>query len=92
VRQYYALIFIIIFFLFIPILYLKEPDASKIPMRTFHEHGLELWETLGNRTAFSLLVYVTGTGIFASMGNIASTYVQYYVIGLTNLQAGISKC
>ena len=89
VSQYYYLIFVIISVLFIPILYLKEPDARHIPMRTFYEHGVELWETLENRTAFSLLVYVTGTGVFASMGNIATTYMQYYVIGLTNLQAGI---
>lgn len=89
VRQYYFLIFAIISILFVPILYLKEPDAKNIPMRTFYQHGVELWETLENRTAFSLLVYVTGTGIFASMGNIATTYMQYYVIGLTNLQAGV---
>ena len=88
VGQYYWLIFLILLALFIPITFLTEPDATHIPQRTFSEHRSELWETLTNRTTLSLLIYVTGSSIITNLSNITTSYIQYYVIGLTNLQAG----
>ena len=89
VGQYYWLIFLILLLLFIPITFLTEPDATHIPQRTFSEHRSELWETLTNRTTLSLLIYVTGSSIITNLSNITTSYIQYYVIGLTNLQAGM---
>ena len=89
VGQYYWLIFLILLLLFLPITFLTEPDATHIPQRTFSEHRSELWETLTNRTTLSLLIYVTGSSIITNLSNITTSYIQYYVIGLTNLQAGM---
>lgn len=91
VGQYYWLIFAILLVLFIPVCFLKEPDASHVPMRSFEEHRIELWETMQNSTTLYLLIYVSGSQIFTSMINISSVYMQYYVIGLTNLQSGINS-
>ena len=91
VAEYYGLLFCILFVLFIPIVFLKEMDGSKIPRRTFNEHRLELWETLQNRTTLYLLIFVSGASCFSSMVNEATVYLQYYIIQLTNFQSGIGE-
>jgi Na+/melibiose symporter-like transporter len=91
VAEYYGLLFCILFVLFIPIVFLKEMDGSKIPRRTFNEHRLELWETLQNRTTLYLLIFVSGANCFSSMTNEATVYLQYYIIQLTNFQSGIGE-
>jgi hypothetical protein len=45
--------------------------------------------TLQNLTTFYLIVYVLGIQIFTGFLNNANFYMQYYVIQLTNFQAGI---
>jgi hypothetical protein len=86
---YYGLIFAICVVLFIPILFLKELDSTNIPQRTFNEHRLDLWGTLQNLTTLYLLIFVFGAMTFSTLSNIASVYLQYYVIKLTNFQSGI---
>ena len=86
---YYALVFCLLFVLCIPIFYLKEPSSRNIPLRDFHHHRLELWETLKNPTSLFLLIFVVGNGIFSNMSPITQTYMQYSIIGLTNFQSGI---
>lgn len=88
---YYGLMFALTCILFIPILYMKEPDPTDIPLHTIKHHRDDLWKTLQSRTTFYLLIFVTGTNIFSSLGSQASTYLQYYVIGLTNFQSGIDN-
>eukprot|EP01041_Mallomonas_annulata_P002110 gene2110-4125_t len=72
-----------------PILFLKELDGSHIPLRTLREFMEEIWDTMQNLTTLSLMIYVVGIMAFGQLTNNASTYIQYYVINLTNFQAGI---
>jgi hypothetical protein len=75
--------------LFIPILYLKEPSAKYIPIRSLSHHIDDLWLTLQNKTTLYLLIFVFGTNLFSSLQSIVSVYLQYDVIQLTNFQSGI---
>jgi hypothetical protein len=90
VQQYYALIFVILFFLMIPIFFLREIDPKTIPHHTLREHSLELWQTLKNPTTMYLMIFVAGNGLFSNMAPITTTYVQYILIELTNFQSGIT--
>lgn len=89
INQYYGLIFILVFLLFLPTLFLKELDSSHIPLTTTREFVHEVWDTLQNLTSLSLIIYVIGIMAFGQLGNNAATYVQYYLINLTNFQSGI---
>jgi hypothetical protein len=89
VQQYYALIFCMVFILVLPIYIMKEPDASKIPRHTMKEFGAEIWITLSNLTTLYLIIYVVGIQILTNFYNNANILLQYYVIELTNFQAGL---
>ena len=49
----------------------------------------EVWLTLQNLTTLYLLIFVIGTQCFTNFTSNANIYLQYYVIKLTNMQAGI---
>lgn len=78
-----------VFFLTLPILWLKELDDSHIPRHTFRHFIDGIWETLQNLTTFYLIVFVIGICAFSNFTNNANISLQYYVIKLTNFQAGI---
>mmetsp|Transcript_10607 Transcript_10607/g.10252 ORF Transcript_10607/g.10252 Transcript_10607/m.10252 type:complete len:546 (+) Transcript_10607:171-1808(+) len=89
INGYYGLLLILIFFLVIPLLWLKECDPSLVPVHSFKDFFLELWSTLKNLTTLYLLIFAVGTGVLTNFPSIVSIYMQYYIIGLTNFQAGI---
>jgi hypothetical protein len=89
INGYYGLLLVIVAFLVTPLLWLKECDASLIPQHSFTDFFLELWSTLKNLTTLYLLIFAVGTGVLTNFPSIVSVYMQYYVIGLTNFQAGI---
>ena len=89
VNQYYGLLFALVFILTIPVWFLKELDATHIPLETASHHVKEIWSTLQNLTTLYLLVFVIGIGIFTNFQSNVNTYMQYYIIQLTNFQAGI---
>lgn len=89
VGQYYFLTFVVMLTLFIPILFLKEPSTKNIPLRNFTHHAHDLWDTLQNKTTLYLLIFVFGTNMLSSLQSVASIYLQYDVIQLTNFQSGI---
>jgi hypothetical protein len=90
VQQYYWLIFIVLVVLCIPIVFFREIDSSDIPQHTLKEHSVELWGTMCNPTTLYLLIFVTGNALMSNMVPITTTYVQYVLIQLTNLQSGIT--
>jgi hypothetical protein len=49
----------------------------------------EIWQTLQNLTTLYLLLFVVGTYSLTNFTSNANIYLQYYVIKLTSLQAGI---
>jgi hypothetical protein len=49
----------------------------------------EIWDTLKNLTTFYLIIYVIGIQGFTNFTSNANIQLQYYVIKLTNFQAGI---
>jgi len=51
----------------------------------------EIWKILQNQTTLYLLIYVIGFHTLAGVSNIGNTYLQYYVIQLTQMQAGIDS-
>jgi hypothetical protein len=120
VNQYYALLFVMVFFLTLPVWWLKEIEAKPHhrhvsdgsntsegfaanaaattvdnPNREGHRdsgfyHFLNgLWQTLQNLTTFYLIVFVIGIQGLTQFTNNANIELQYYVIKLTNFQAGI---
>ncbi len=89
VNQYYGVLFAIIFILTIPIFWLKELDNSLIPKHSWSNYLQGLWATLQNLTTFYLLIFVIGTMSLTNFTNNATITLQYYVIKLTNFQAGI---
>jgi MFS family permease len=89
INQYYALLFVIVFFLCIPILCLKELDASHIPQHKLSHFTHEIWETLQNLTTFYILIFIIGVASLTNFKSVVNTYMQYYVIELNNFQAGI---
>lgn len=88
IQGYYGLLFAIVAVLVIPIFWLKEPPA-KTPVHTLSQFAVEIWDTLQSQTTLYLIVYAIGIGALTNFPSIASVYMQYYVIGLTNFQAGI---
>lgn len=89
INQYYGLLFAIIFILTVPVLYLKEIDASHIPQHTLREFFEGIWATLQNLTTLYLVIFVIGVQSLSNFTNNAAIYLQYYVIKLTNFQAGV---
>lgn len=89
VNQYYACLFVIVFILTIPIFWLKELDNSRIPLHNWSHYFAGLWTTMQNLTTFYLLIFVMGACSLTNFTNNANITLQYYVIKLTNFQAGI---
>jgi hypothetical protein len=50
----------------------------------------EVWQTLQNLTTLYLLLFVVGTFSLTNFTSNANIYLQYYIIKLTSLQAGIN--
>ena len=86
VNGFYGLLTALLLLLFIPILYLKEPDAANYPHHTVSGLLSELWITMQNLTTFNVIIFVIGTGLFTAVTNAANIVLQYYVINLTNFQ------
>lgn len=89
INQYYGLLFALIFILTIPVLWLKEIDASHIPQHTMKEFFEGIWATMQNLTTLYLVIFVVGVQSLSNFTNNAAIYLQYYVIKLTNFQAGV---
>ena len=88
VNEYYGLLFAIVLVLTIPIFWLKELETD-VPLHTLEHFRLELWDTMQSRTTLSLLVYVVGISGLCNFVSKVNYYMQYYIIELTNFQAGL---
>ena len=89
VTQYYQVLAAVLLVLSIPIFFLREVSSEHIPTHTFGEHFAQLWETLKNPTTLYLLVFVSGNGAFSQLTPITYNYIQYTLVQLSNLQAGV---
>ena len=89
VNEYYGLVAAIIFVLYVPQIFLKEPDAACYPQHTVSGLCHELWVTMQNKTTFNLIVFVIGIGMLTGFTSAANILLEYYVIGLTNFQVQI---
>jgi arginine/serine-rich splicing factor 1/9 len=89
VNQYYGFLFAVVFILTVPIIWLKEINASHIPQHDFQYFLSSIWATFKNLTTFYLLVFVIGNQALTNFTNNVNIYLQYYIIKLTNFQAGL---
>jgi MFS family permease len=89
INQYYGLIFALIAILFLPVCFLKEPDATEKQTHSITTLLKDLWLTMQNLTTMRLVIFVVGYNLCASMVNNVNIFLQYYVIQLSNFQAGI---
>jgi hypothetical protein len=89
INQYYGLLFALTFILVFPVLWLKELDGSRIPQHTMKEFVQKIWNTLQNLTSFYLIIFVIGQQGLTNFTSNVNIALQYYVIKLTNFQAGI---
>jgi len=88
VNGYYGVIFCCILLLYIPIYRLKELEGGQasVPFKHFIS---EVWVTLQNLTTLYLMIFVIGTVGLTNLTNIVNVYLQFYIIELTNFEAGI---
>ena len=86
---YYGLLLAIVMALTWPIYYLKELDASHIPIPTFDGFKIELWDTLKNLNTLYIIIYVTAVTGFTNFYSDVNVFMQYYVIKLTTFQVGL---
>lgn len=89
INGYFGLLFAIVFVLAIPICWLKELDATHVPRHTASFFFKEIWLILQNMTTFYLLIFILGIQTLTNFTSNANIQLQYYVIKLTNFQAGI---
>lgn len=95
INGYYGLLLAIVFILSIPVLWLKEIDVKHKDLLNMHKHRdfkqfmHEIWLTLQNLTTLYLLIFVIGLHCLSNFRSNANVYMQYYVIKLTNFQAGL---
>ena len=89
INGYYGLLFALTFILVLPIFWLKETNPDRIPKHSISFFIKEIWETLQNLTTLYLLIYTIGSGALTNFTSLVNTYMQYYVIQLTNFEAGI---
>jgi hypothetical protein len=68
---------------------MKELDSTQIPRHSIAHFTNEIWLTLQNLTSLYLIVYVIGIGALTNFPSNVNIYMQYYVIQLTNFEAGI---
>ena len=86
INQYYGLLFGIVLLCFLPICFLKEPDATNIPYHSFSGFIAEIWETMRSLTTLYLIIYVIGVGALTNFYNNVNIFLQYYIIDLNNFQ------
>eukprot|EP00607_Mallomonas_marina_P007861 CAMPEP_0182419474 /NCGR_PEP_ID=MMETSP1167-20130531/3928_1 /TAXON_ID=2988 /ORGANISM="Mallomonas Sp, Strain CCMP3275" /LENGTH=404 /DNA_ID=CAMNT_0024594427 /DNA_START=611 /DNA_END=1825 /DNA_ORIENTATION=- len=91
VRQYYGLIFLLCAILLVPVYFLKDPEASRVPKRSYIQFIADLWDTLNSMTAYSLVLYIIGMAVMAQLANKTAMFMQYYLIHLTSSQSGIDS-
>lgn len=89
VSGFYGISTVLIFFLLIPIIAMKEINPNVIPHHDFMSHVALFWTTLKNRTTLYLLIYTCFGFTFGAMSSIASVIFMYDVIKVTNLQIGV---
>lgn len=89
INGYYGLLFSMVFVLTIPVWWLKELDSSAVPLHSLKEFFSEIWITLQNLTTFYLVIFVIFIQGFCNFTSNANITLQYYLIKLTNFQAGI---
>jgi hypothetical protein len=89
INQYYGLLAALIFLLCIPVVWLEELDGRHVPRRSLQEFSNELWETLQNKATLYLIIFVAGAHSLTNFKSVVNTYIQYYIIPLTNFQAGL---
>lgn len=76
VNQYYALMFCCIFILFVPILFLKEPDGSRIPRHSVREFVGKIFLTMQNLTTQYVVIYVVGIAALTGFTSNAALMMQ----------------
>ena len=89
VNQYYGTLFAIIVVCFLPICRLKEPDASLVPAPALKDFYADIWDTLKSLPCLYLMIFVVGNNALTNFLNVSTIFMQYYIIDLTNLQAGV---
>ena len=78
-NQYYGLLFCCILVLFIPIMYLKEPDAAHIPRHSVRAFASAIFDTMQNLTTQYLIVYVVGISALTGFVSNAAIMMQVCV-------------
>jgi hypothetical protein len=89
VSGYYGLIFALVFVLTLPILWMKEPDPALTPAVPLKQFLTEFWDTIQERSTLNLIIYAVGISCISNVYPIVNIYMQYYIIQLTNFQAGM---
>ena len=75
--QYYGLIFVIIFLLYIPIYSLKEIQHKEVfPRYSIQEFFRQIWNTLKTYAAAMLITYVVGMHSLGMLYSKAAFFMQ----------------
>ena len=92
VKQYYWLIFTLVAVLTSPMVVFREITGRKAPPRpSFSKLLSEIWATMHNLTTLRILIFVIGIGACTNFTSQVNIFLQYYIINVTNVQAGIDN-
>jgi hypothetical protein len=69
---------------------MKEIDPASVPRLNMTRFVNDSWITLQNLVTLYLIVFVIGMHSLTGMGNKANIYAQYYIIEMTNFEAGVN--
>lgn len=86
INGYYGLLLALCSSLYIPVLFLREPDPNDVPRHTLTELMANLWVTMQGLTTHRLVIFVVGYNLTATMINVVNIFLQFYVIKLSSFQ------
>lgn len=88
--QYYYLLFALTCVLFVPMLWMREIE-DRSPDRTIRQFAGDIFDTCRNLTTTYLLIFVVGNTMLALSPFNVTTNLQYLVLKIPNLLAGIDS-
>jgi len=94
-NQYYGLLFVLVLCLTAPMLFFQELSLSSSspppPPHSLSELLRQIWATMHSLTTLNILIFVVGIGALTNFQSQVNIFLQYYIIALTNVQAGIDN-
>lgn len=92
IGQYYFLMFLLTAAFAAPVVFMKDSVSGRsVVQRSIGQFALDVWDTLQNLVTLYLMVFIFGVMSLGHLKNNAATFIQFYIIKLSNFQSGINS-